>query len=96
MEHIGRALRPGKKQSSNISKTALAAFHEVAGILFTRQRYEEAYFERNRSVAAFEDAVKVATERYRAGHALYFEVLDVQQQLYPQENALAQTQLDHS
>ncbi|MEY2430275.1 MAG: outer membrane protein multidrug efflux system, partial [Verrucomicrobiota bacterium] len=75
-------------------QTALAAFHEVAGILFTRQRYEEARVERNRSVAAYEDAVKIATERYRAGHANYFEVLDVQQQLLPQENALAQTELN--
>ncbi len=36
----------------------------------------------------------VATERYRAGHAAYFEVLDAQQQLFPDENALARTQLN--
>jgi len=38
--------------------------------------------------------VKIATQRYGAGHAAYFEVLDAQQQLFPQEIALAQNQLN--
>jgi len=75
-------------------ETILRAFHEVSGQLFTRQKYEEAHFQQARCVAAYQDAVKIATERYRAGHANYFEVLDAQQQLFPQENALAQTQLN--
>jgi multidrug efflux system outer membrane protein len=75
-------------------KTALTAFHEVSGQLFTRLRYQEARVQQARAVAAYQDAVKVATERYRAGHAEYFEVLDAQQQLFPQQNALAQTQLN--
>jgi len=75
-------------------QTALTAFHEVSGQLFTRLRYQEARVQLARSVAAYQDAVKVATERYRAGHANYFEVLDAQQQLYPEQNALARTQLN--
>jgi multidrug efflux system outer membrane protein len=75
-------------------QTALTAFHEVSGQLYTRLRYQEARVQLARSVAAYQDAVKVATERYRAGHANYFEVLDAQQQLYPEQNALARTQLD--
>ena len=75
-------------------ETALKAFHEVSGALYTRQKYEEAHAHQARSVAAYQDAVKVATQRYRAGHANYFEVLDTQQQLFPQENALARTQLN--
>jgi multidrug efflux system outer membrane protein len=74
--------------------TVLKAFHEVSGQLFTRQKYAEAQVERVRCVAAYQDAVKIATQRYRAGHAVYFEVLDAQQQLFPQEIALAQNQLN--
>jgi multidrug efflux system outer membrane protein len=75
-------------------QTALQAFHEVSGQLYTRQKYDEARLQQARSVAAYQDAVLVATERYRAGHAAYFEVLDAQQQLFPDENALARTQLN--
>jgi multidrug efflux system outer membrane protein len=75
-------------------QTALTAFHEVSGQLFTRLRYQEAQVQQARSVAAYQDAVKVATERYRAGHAEYFEVLDAQQQLFPGQNTLAQTRLN--
>jgi multidrug efflux system outer membrane protein len=74
-------------------QTILKALHEVSGQLFTRRKYEVAHAEQARSVAAYRDAVRVATQRYRAGHANYFEVLDAQQQLFPQENALAQVQL---
>jgi multidrug efflux system outer membrane protein len=46
-----------------------------------------------RSVAAYQDAVHVAMERYSAGHANYFEVLNAQQALFPEQNALAQMRL---
>jgi multidrug efflux system outer membrane protein len=75
-------------------QTVLQAFHEVSGQLYTRQKYEEARVQQARSVAAYQDAVLVANERYRAGHAAYFEVLDAQQQLFPDENALARTELN--
>ncbi|MGD0412721.1 MAG: efflux transporter outer membrane subunit [Verrucomicrobiota bacterium] len=75
-------------------QTVLQAFHEVSGQLYTRQKYDEARLQQARSVAAYQDAVKVATERYRAGHAAYFEILDAEQQLFPDENALARTQLN--
>ncbi|MCX6902174.1 MAG: TolC family protein, partial [Verrucomicrobia bacterium] len=74
--------------------TTLRAFHEVSGALFTRVQYEEAHAHQARSVAAYQDAVQVATTRYRSGHANYFEVLDSQQQLFPQENALARIRLN--
>jgi multidrug efflux system outer membrane protein len=74
--------------------TVLQAFHEVSGQLYTRQKYEEARQQRVRSVAAYQDAVLVATERYRAGHANYLDILEAQQQLFPDENALARTQLN--
>ena len=75
-------------------QTVLQAFHEVSGQLYTRQKYEEARLQRVRSVAAYQDAVLVAMERYRAGHANYLDILDAQQELFPDENALARTQLN--
>jgi multidrug efflux system outer membrane protein len=75
-------------------QTVLQAFHEVSGQLYTRQKYDDARREQARSVAAYQDAVLVATQRYRAGHAAYFEILDAEQQLFPDENALARTQLN--
>ena len=75
-------------------QTVLQAFHEVSGQLYTRQKYDDARLQQERSVKAYQDAVLVATARYRAGHANYFEVLDAQQQLFPDQNALARTRLN--
>jgi len=75
-------------------QTILKALHEVSGQLYTRLKYEEANRQQRRSVAAYQDAVQVANMRFRAGHAVYFEVLDAQQELFPQENALAQIELN--
>ena len=47
-----------------------------------------------RAVADLQESVSVATQRYVAGFSSYFEVLEAQQQLFPAENALAQTQLN--
>jgi multidrug efflux system outer membrane protein len=75
-------------------QTALNAFHEVSDALISRQKLEEVRVEQLRAVRALEDAVKVSTQRYSAGFSSYFEVLEAQQQLFPTENSLAQTQLD--
>jgi multidrug efflux system outer membrane protein len=45
-------------------------------------------------VSALESAVKLSTERYVAGKADYYEVLEAQQQLFPAELNLARTQRD--
>jgi multidrug efflux system outer membrane protein len=63
--------------------TALAAYQELAAT--------EA--EQARSVAAYQDAVRLANIRYTAGLSSYVEVLDAEQQLFPAENTLAQTRL---
>jgi len=47
-----------------------------------------------RTVKAYEEAVQIALKRYVAGKASYYEVLQNQQQLFPAENALAQTKLN--
>ena len=47
-----------------------------------------------RAVRANQDAVRISSQRYTAGRASYFEVLQAQQQLYPAEEALAQAKRD--
>jgi len=75
-------------------RTALNAFGEVANALVTRQKLAEMRTQQEHAVRAYDDALKVSTERYTAGKAAYFEVLQVQQQLYPAEVALAHTRRD--
>jgi multidrug efflux system outer membrane protein len=70
-------------------ETALNAFREVSDALITRQKLEEARVHQAEAVDACRDAVQVATDRYAAGKASYYEVLEAQQQLFPAENALS-------
>lgn len=72
-------------------QTALNAFAEVADALVSRQKLAEVRQQQERAVRAYEDAVRISTQRYAAGNAGYYEVLQAQQQLSPAEVALAQT-----
>jgi len=75
-------------------QAALTAFREVADALAARAQLEAVYVRQARAVAAYRQAVQLARDRYRAGRASYFEVLEAQQQLFPAENALAVTRLN--
>jgi outer membrane protein, multidrug efflux system len=75
-------------------QTVINALSDVAGALVAREKLDAVRFQQARAVSAYQEAVKVAIQRYSAGKASYFEVLDAQQQLFPAENALAQTQLN--
>jgi outer membrane protein, multidrug efflux system len=75
-------------------ETALNAFTDVSNALISRQKFEAIRVEQVRSVAAYQQAVTVSLQRYTAGKASYFEVLDAQQQLYPEQNSLAQTEIN--
>jgi outer membrane protein, multidrug efflux system len=75
-------------------QTALSAFGDVASALVTRQRLVEVRDGQEKAVAAYAEAVKLSTERYSAGKASYFEVIQSQLLLYPAEVALAQTKRD--
>jgi multidrug efflux system outer membrane protein len=75
-------------------QAALNAFADVANALSTRQRLAEERDQLERAVGAYEEAVKLSTQRYTAGKASYFEVIQAQQQLYPAQVALAQTRRD--
>jgi len=75
-------------------QAALGAFHDVANALVSRQKLEAVRVQQSRAVAAYQEAVTVSTQRYIAGKASYYEVLEAQQQLLPAENSLAQTELN--
>ncbi|HEY1270172.1 MAG TPA: efflux transporter outer membrane subunit [Candidatus Binatia bacterium] len=75
-------------------QTALNAFHEVSNALVSREKLTEVRAQQARAVADLQESVSVSTQRYIAGLSSYFEVLEAQQQLFPAENALAQTELE--
>lgn len=75
-------------------QTALNAFQEVSNALITREKLEGVRTQQSRAVRAYEEAVQVSLKRYVAGKASYYEVLQNQQQLFPAETVLAQTQLN--
>jgi outer membrane protein, multidrug efflux system len=100
--YTGGALTAQKRQAVaawqqaklQYEETALNAFTDVSNALISRQKYELIRVEQARSVAAYQEAVTVSLQRYTAGKANYFEVLDAQQQLYPEQNSLAQTEIN--
>jgi multidrug efflux system outer membrane protein len=75
-------------------RAALSAFGDAANALVTRQRLAEVREQQEHAVAAYEDAVRISTQRYSAGKASYYEVLTAQQLLFPAEASLAQTRRD--
>jgi multidrug efflux system outer membrane protein len=75
-------------------QAALNAFGDVASALVARQRLSEERERQERAVGAYKEAVKLSSQRYTAGRASYFEVLEAQQQLFPAEVSLAQTRRD--
>jgi multidrug efflux system outer membrane protein len=72
----------------------LNALQEVSNALAARQLLARERIEQARAVAAYDEAVRVAAERYHSGHANYYELLQEQQLLFPAENALTQTELN--
>ena len=75
-------------------QTTLNAFREVSDALVSRQQLVEIREHQAHQVQALEQAVKLSSERYVAGKASYYEVLEAQQQLFPSELNLARTQRD--
>jgi multidrug efflux system outer membrane protein len=75
-------------------KTVTTAFAEVSTALVAYGKLAEAETQQARAVSADREAVTLANQRYVAGLADYLEVLQAEQQLYPAENALAQTRFD--
>ena len=75
-------------------QSVITALQEVSDALSNQQKLAEAQKDLERAVAALQESVRLSTLRYTSGLAEYFEVIEAQQQLFPAENALAQTQRD--
>ena len=58
------------------------------------EKLEETRVEQAKAVDALRESVRLAILRYTGGLSTYFEVLEAQQQLFPAENVLAQTDRD--
>jgi multidrug efflux system outer membrane protein len=78
----------------HFQQTALTALADVSDALVMRERLGEVRLQQTREVAALETAVRVSSERYIAGKASYYEVLEAQQQLFPAQINLARTERD--
>jgi multidrug efflux system outer membrane protein len=76
------------------AQTILTALQEVSDALTAQQKLAEVRDQQALAVAALQESVRLATLRYVGGLATYFEVLEAQQQLFPAENFLAQTERD--
>lgn len=74
--------------------TVLTALQEVSNELIARQKLAIERTDRAQAVTAFQEALRIAQERYRLGTASYYEVLQQQQQLFPAEDSLVQTELN--
>ena len=71
----------------------LTALAEVSNALVSRQQLERVRAEQALEVEALRESVRLATLRYVGGLSTYYEVLEAQQQLFPAELRLAQTDL---
>jgi outer membrane protein, multidrug efflux system len=75
-------------------QAVLVAFREVSDVLIAQQTLVDQRAALEGQVAALKESVDLSLLRYVAGRASYFEVLEAQQQLFPAEYELAQTQRD--
>jgi multidrug efflux system outer membrane protein len=62
--------------------------------LVSREKSAQIQTQQSHAVDAYRDAVAISLDRYRVGNADYYEVLQTQQLLFPEELSLAQTQLN--
>ena len=70
------------------------AFGEVATALVAYDKLAVMEQEQTKAVAAYREAFRVSNSRYLSGLSDYLDVLQAQRQLYPAEQALAQTRYE--
>jgi multidrug efflux system outer membrane protein len=98
----GGALRAQYRQSKaardqaelQYRQTILGAFQDVSDALISREKLAVARAQLEQAVIAYRESVELSTQRYQAGTASYFEVLEAQQLLFPAETSLAQVQFN--
>jgi multidrug efflux system outer membrane protein len=84
----------GEQVKTRYEATVTSAFGEVSTALTAYEKLAEVEQRQARAVAAYKEAVRLATLRYTTGLSSYIEVLDAQQQLFPAENTLSQIRLN--
>jgi len=75
-------------------KTILTAFQETSDALIAQQTLVKQRENLEGQITALRQSQSIARLRYDNGRASYFEVLEAEQELYPAEYQLAQTQRD--
>jgi len=73
---------------SDYEETVLAALAEISSTLVERQKLREVISKQEEAVAAYEESVKLAKQRFKEGLSAYFEVLDNQLRLFPAQKQL--------
>jgi multidrug efflux system outer membrane protein len=91
---LNEARAAWKAAALQYQSTVLNALQEVSNALIAREKLALERIDQARAVKAYEEAVRVANQRYTAGQANYYELLQEQQLLFPAENALTQTELN--
>ena len=74
---------------ADYEQAVLNALSEVASTLVQRQKLREVITKQEAAVAAYEQSVSLAKQRYKEGYSAYFEVLDNQLRLFPAQKQLA-------
>ncbi|MGA2052099.1 MAG: efflux transporter outer membrane subunit [Opitutales bacterium] len=80
-----------KQSVLQYQQTVLNAFAEVSDALIEREKLAEVRAQQEYSVSSYSEAVDVSIKRYIAGKASYYEVLDAQTKLFPNEANLVNT-----
>lgn len=83
-----------KETVAQYKQKVLVAFQETSDALAAQQTLVPRRSALERQVSALRNSSDLALMRYQAGRASYFEVLEAQQELFPAEAELAQTQRD--
>jgi multidrug efflux system outer membrane protein len=93
-ESYRQAVAEWQATKAQYEQTVLNALGEVSNALIAEQKLAEARAEQAQAVDALRESVRLALQRYTGGLASYYEVLEAQQQLFPAEVSLAQTDRD--
>lgn len=90
-----RQAKAARDQSAlQYQQTVLNAFQEVSNALIAREKLALMREKQASAVAAYQEAARIAIERYRQGQSSYYEVLQEQQLLFPAETSLVQTEFN--
>ena len=73
---------------ADYEQAVLSALAEISSTLVERQKLREVIAKQEEAVAAYEESVKLAKQRFKEGLSAYFEVLDNQLRLFPAQKQL--------